>query len=167
MLPRGSRRSLWGWLALLVLLLLGAAMTAAEENAAGQEPPPGVHDCSVCARARACARVRSLTRSLCGCACLCLSAPVDWSKTAKSTGQAKLNRYSKWVQYVVGGEVFYVKGDDWSTRRDDPVRSAVATRFSRSRLAWFCNCRVPGVSHATVHFAACLYNISAMDATAA
>lgn len=67
MLPRGSRRSLWGWLALLVLLLLGAAMTAAEEKyAGGQEPPPGVHDCSVCARARACARVCSLTRSLCG-----------------------------------------------------------------------------------------------------
>ena len=46
----------------------------------------------------------------------------DWSKTASKHGGLKLNPSSKWVQYVVGGEIFYVKDDDWSTRKEEPVR---------------------------------------------
>lgn len=150
MLPRGSRRSLWGWLALLVLLLLGAAMAAAEEKDA--PPPPGV---CTCVRVSA----HSLARS--HCLYLCLSAPVDWSKTASGHGKVKLNRNSKWVQYVVGGDVFYIKDDNWSTRRDDPVRSHAFYLLllgpglqASPRRAWLCSTVAHGVSRATDHFSA-------------
>ena len=50
----------------------------------------------------------------------------DWSKTASGHGGVKLNPASAWTQYVMAGDVFYIRDDDWSSRIDTPVRSLVA-----------------------------------------
>jgi hypothetical protein len=59
----------------------------------------------------------------------------DWSKTASGHGGVKLNPASAWTQYVMAGDVFYIRDDDWSSRIDTPVRSLAARRASSACAA--------------------------------